>query len=139
MMTKLLEEIEKLVQKELHMANCDHPPVFNSDHEAYAVVKEEVEESEHEFMITQNCLQMCWFSIRHNEEPDSHISFGVEKAMHLAAEAIQVAAMLVKWQNTLAVRRVEHKVDAMEAKADEAETKLARSAWDDKNPFDEGK
>ena len=45
MMTKLKNEVTKLVDFELEMANKEHGERFNSAHEAYAVMKEEYEEA----------------------------------------------------------------------------------------------
>ena len=42
-----IEKIKELVQQELNEANEIHPQ-FHSDHEAWAVIKEELEECEEE-------------------------------------------------------------------------------------------
>lgn len=58
--------IEELIQKELKEANNKNP-MFSSDHEAYAVIKEEVEEAGFEFGSTTNYLDMLWHKVAKDE------------------------------------------------------------------------
>lgn len=90
-----LSEIQKLVNEELKEANKKYPP-FHSDHEAYAVIKEEVEECEEDVRKMEMVLSYFWSNTKRDKNSDNLIA-GIKKiAMHAAAEAIQVAAMCDK-------------------------------------------
>lgn len=90
-----LSEIQKLVNEELKEANKKYP-LFHSDHEAYAVIKEEVEECEEDIRKIQMVLSYFWSNTKRDKNSDNLIG-GIKKiAMHAAAEAIQVAAMCDK-------------------------------------------
>lgn len=89
------EEIQRLVNEELKEANKKYP-LFHSDHEAYAVIKEEVEECEDDMREMQMVLSYFWNRVKRDKNSDDIIQ-GIKKiAMHAAAEAIQVAAMCDK-------------------------------------------
>ena len=90
-----LSDIQKLVDKELEEANKKYP-LFHSDHEAYAVIKEEIEECEEDMREMQMVLSCFWMRTKRDKNSDDLI-IGIKKsAMHAAAEAIQVAAMCDK-------------------------------------------
>lgn len=90
-----LSEIQRLVNEELKEANKKYP-LFHSDHEAYAVIKEEVEECEDDMREMQMVLSYFWSKVKRDKKSDDIIQ-GIKKiAMHAAAEAIQVAAMCDK-------------------------------------------
>ena len=91
-----LSEIQKLVDKELEEANKKYP-LFHSNHEAYAVIKEEIEECEDDMREMQMVLSYFWVRTKRDKNSDDLI-IGIKKsAMHAAAEAIQVAAMCDKF------------------------------------------
>ena len=90
-----IEEIEKLVQQELKEANEKYPQ-FHSDHETWAVIKEEVEECEEELKKLQACMQEIWAKIRKNKSIQEWLTFAERCAIDLIREAIQVAAMCEK-------------------------------------------
>lgn len=100
-----IETIEELVQQELKFANSVHPQ-FASDHEAWAVIKEELEECEEELKGANNCIEWIWENIKKNCVIYAHLKTTKERAMNLAAEAIQVAAMCEK-----GMARYDHKED----------------------------
>jgi hypothetical protein len=88
-------EIQKLVNEELEEANKKYP-LFHSDHEAYAVIKEEIEECEEDIRKMEMVLSYFWSNTKRDKNSDNLI-IGIKKiAMHAAAEAIQVAAMCDK-------------------------------------------
>ena len=91
--------IPSLVDTELREANKKHPP-FHSMHEGYAVLLEEVEETEEALKSVKDYLELVWHYIRWNKpEASQQLAEKLEaKAIHLAAEAIQVAAMARKFQ-----------------------------------------
>ena len=97
-MEGLLNEIEQAVKNELVRANRKHP-LFNSPHEAYAVIKEEVEEAEYECVLIKDALSQFWSYVKcDGGAPDmlGYLNQTKKRAMNLAAEAIQIAAMAQK-------------------------------------------
>ena len=90
-------EILYAVEAELTSANEKHPP-FASLHEAYAVIKEELEEAEEELVLAKRVLNYAWHSIRCDDVDMAleNIDYVRECAEQLAMEACQVAAMCIK-------------------------------------------
>lgn len=101
MMTKLKEQVTKLVDFELEMANKEHGERFNSAHEAYAVILEEYEEAKESLESAGGFLNHSfWVSCRHDE--NNCIDFAEDirnEAIKAACECIQVAAMAQKFIN----------------------------------------
>ena len=97
-MDAVKQDVEKLVQKELESANKKFP-MFHSDHEGYAVLKEEVEEAETDLMNIKDVLSVLWRYIKRNVEVPKKRQAELVKmcAIELAVEAIQVAAMAQKF------------------------------------------
>ena len=97
MMTKLLKEVRPLVEKELEEANKNFP-LFHSKHEAYAVIKEEVEETATNTEDVKNELCFLWSSIKANNNEFIKETFQdlKEDSIRTACEAIQTAAMAQK-------------------------------------------
>lgn len=90
-----LSEIQKLVNEELEEANRKYP-LFHSNHEAYAVIKEEIEECEEDIRKMEMVLSYFWSNTKRDKNSDNLIKGMKKIAMHAAAEAIQVAAMCDK-------------------------------------------
>ena len=92
--------IHTLIQEELEEANQIHP-LFQSPHEAYAVMLEELEEAEEELQWIKKQLGQMWSLIRND--------CGVEEILHkikghavfATQEAIQVGAMAQKALDSL--------------------------------------
>ena len=73
---------------------------FHSPHEAWAVLKEEVEEMCQEVNrgTFQGLLYMLWNDVKHDKETDqAKLDEIYEKAFACACEAVQVMAMYLKW------------------------------------------
>ena len=103
----MLKEVELSVKSELERANRVHP-LFNSPHEAYAVIKEEAEEAEFELKYASIHLSEFWNSVKYDRcEIDIYDCLCTVKecAMNLAAEAIQVAAMAQKAIDSIEVKQ----------------------------------
>lgn len=98
-MNAVKQEVEKLVQKELESAN-QRFPMFRSDHEGYAVIKEEIEESEQALENTKLYLNLFWIGVKENLVHERNIKYLKRYAEELACEAIQVAAMAQKFINS---------------------------------------
>ena len=98
-MNAVKSEVEKLVQKELVSANRRFP-MFRSDHEGAAVICEEIQEAEYEFECIKDRFQELWRAVKCNMTSEwiSEINTVIEnRAVNLACEAIQVAAMAQKF------------------------------------------
>jgi hypothetical protein len=92
------DEVNELVKKELKAAN-EKFPLFNSDHEGYAVIKEELEETNEELTYAQLTFANLWENVKDNKTmPTLNHAEGVRfHAINLAIEAIQLAAMAQKF------------------------------------------
>ena len=88
-----------LIVKELEEANEKHP-AFHSPHEGYAVILEEVEEAEEALGEVKRWTEYLWGNVRKDMTPDGLDELYTE-AMNLATEAIQVAAMALKFQESM--------------------------------------
>lgn len=97
-MEKLINHVKTLVGVELERANTIHLPYFNSYHEAYAVILEEIEEAEIELKRVRERAAWAWHHIKLDlaEETDIGLKAAEEYAINAAAEMIQVAAMCRK-------------------------------------------
>ena len=100
---KASESIEKVVGYELSNIVKNYGPTYASEHEAYAVLKEEIEEAA-DFMDRMNKnLAYIWALIK-----DNHIWRGQEAiaetekfAVELAKEAVQCAAVCERFFETI--------------------------------------
>jgi hypothetical protein len=79
-------------------------PLFNSEHEGYAVILEEVQESEDELELVKRYLQSAWNYIKANVLADDEIKLVKKYAIRLACEAVQVAAMAEKYLDSMEVK-----------------------------------
>lgn len=96
-------EIRDAIEAELVAANEKNPP-FASLHEAYAVILEEFEEANDEFMLCHEYLQKAWNCIKENNTQGA-LDYFVRlkyKAERLAMEACRVAAMAIKAEQSFA-------------------------------------
>lgn len=95
-MMSLEAEIERLATVELERANKKFP-LFASDHEGYAVILEEFQESEEEVNRARFRLNRLWESVRADEAQTEYTRHIRERMLKAAAEAIQTAAMCEKF------------------------------------------
>ena len=104
-MEELLDEVERIMKNELARANKKNP-LFNSPHEAYAVIKEGAEEADMELQLTNYALGCFWNEVKEDSVSMYRFLLDVRKnAMNLAAEAIQVAAMAQKAIDSIEVKQ----------------------------------
>lgn len=99
MVDKLIESLLPIVEEEYGRAGAKFGLKNNSDHESYAVMKEEFEEAEDEIDRLEDMLDTFWACVKGNDNPDQKLYFckRIKNIAVLAAcECIQVAAMAHK-------------------------------------------
>ena len=87
-----------LIDKELEAANQKFP-LFNSTHEAFAVILEEAEEAKEEAGNLDILMNNFWIGVKENHDPEvlhEELTGIYKTALDLAVEAIQTAAMARK-------------------------------------------
>ena len=95
-------KIQELVQTELNSAN-EKFPLFNSPHEGYAVIKEELEECSENIFDMTSTLQLMWDGVKNNDAKTvADLVKDIRSfAVQAACEAVQVAAMCDKFSMSL--------------------------------------
>ena len=105
MMQKLKEEITAAANRELNRAN-EQFPLFTSKHEGEAVAYEELEESKEALEELETSFKCLWDDVRGKETP-CYLKEEItplkiaDYAINLACEAVQTAAMLMKYEMSL--------------------------------------
>lgn len=87
-----------LIDKELEAANQKFP-LFNSNHETFAVLLEETEEAKEETGNLDILMNNFWIGVKENHDPEvvhEELTAIYKTAIDLATEAVQVAAMARK-------------------------------------------
>lgn len=87
--------IHSLIKEELAEANKMHP-LFSSQHEAWAVIREEVEELHEEIIACKGLQEEMWHRIRNDWGTEDILKQLYAHAIYATQEAIQVAAMAQK-------------------------------------------
>lgn len=105
-MKELKQELVAVANKELNRAN-DKFPLFNSGHEGIAVIYEELQESKEALEELESSFKCLWDQVRGKETPcflkeDIKPLVIADLALNLACEATQTAAMLMKFEMSLA-------------------------------------
>lgn len=90
-----IKKIQHLVSEELIEANAENP-MFHSEHEAYAVIKEELEEAEYEMEKAKEHLERMWILVKRDSYCLEQVDMLKGRIISLIQEAIQVAAMCDK-------------------------------------------
>lgn len=97
------KKIASFINKEYDEAIQKHG-TFQSDHEAYAVLKEEVEEAGEELDAIDAEMVKMWRAIREDEDVTEIAEVIYQRAISLIQEAAQVAAVALKTKYSSAVR-----------------------------------
>ena len=98
-MKKLIEEIKQTVEKEYGRAGASFGLSNNSDHESFAVILEEIEESRDELNMFCEKLTDFWQMVKHNasdNEKYAQLKSMETTAILAACEFVQVCAMCKK-------------------------------------------
>ena len=94
--------INKAVMTETQNAKENYGDHYNSPHEGYAVLLEEVEEAADDLTYIKNNLAVLWQSIKTNDLKDTTLLTDIEgTAQMLALEAVQIAAVCTKFKESL--------------------------------------
>lgn len=101
-MIELRAEVENAAQAELNRAN-EKFPLFNSRHEGYAVVLEELEEAQEAMKEVESSIGVLWDGVRGKEiacflVEDTKPMAIYHQAVDAACKMVQVAAMLMKYE-----------------------------------------
>ena len=100
MFTEVAEDcIGKAVDAEVSQAKTLYGERYASDHEGWAVLKEEIEEAVSDLGVVSQKFTDCWKKIRENESVDSDLVSIIIYSKLLALEAIQICAVATKWRN----------------------------------------
>jgi hypothetical protein len=99
-MKDLLIGVNILAGIELEKAAIENGSTFNSQHEGYAVILEEVQEAKEELDRVEQKLKLVWGATRRDEYPAEAIQMLNHYAKLVACEAIQAAAMAQKLMNS---------------------------------------
>ena len=107
-MEALKHDVELLIADEYERASDVYGPLHNSDHENYAVLKEEVDEAWEDAVETLSLVNKLWDCVKSKEatvEQKTELLNSIEFMATMAAcECIQVAAMAYKGIRTLQER-----------------------------------
>ena len=95
------ESMEQAVCYELRNIIKEHGAFYNSEHEGYAILLEEVEELKESVDIIQRYLSDLWTNIRNNEIKNINLDGIGNWARSAAEEAIQVAAVSEKFLSSV--------------------------------------
>lgn len=100
---RTLRGVDYLIANELDFARDEHGDTFASLHEGAAVLKEEIEEANDDNIEVKGFYRLLWDAVK--EDNDSEARDMAEeiasRAELLACEAIQVAAMALKFVDTV--------------------------------------
>lgn len=91
------EDVDKLVDRELGLANSKFPPL-SSRHEGYAVIREEWKEHGREAREMDEIIECLENAVFSDDDAAEHINALEMTAVNAACEAIQVAAMCRKFR-----------------------------------------
>lgn len=95
-MNAIENDVRALVDKELAVAN-ERFPQFHSQHEGYAVIREEFEEMKEQMEAAEIFLRHMWNDVKANNPAKVSAETMMDISVDAACEAIQVAAMCQKF------------------------------------------
>lgn len=106
--TKTDKLLKDLVQAEYGNACDNWGSTYNSLHEGYAILLEEIQEAEEEMNKIKRDLDSVWFSIKRNdiEIINMYLERIQESSLSCIAELAQVSAVMLKIKNTIVEAKV---------------------------------
>ena len=95
------KDVRLLVKKELRAANRNFP-MFHSAHEGWAVIREKMSEAEAErYLLDRWIEERLWNEVKGDLQiPEEDLKEMQYRAVHMAVEAIQLAAMICKLEQS---------------------------------------
>lgn len=112
-MEQLVKEIAESVEREYGRAAAKFGCLNNSDHESYAVIKEELEEAQEEFEYASRHFTCFWDMVKLNGDDKVKLCT-LKRLQHCAelaaAEMVQVAAMAKKAAITVCDRNAKEEL-----------------------------
>lgn len=93
--------VSQAVENEYKKMCSTYGAKYHSEHEGYAVLKEEIEEMEEEQTRINQFIRVLWLNIKTNDKLNGTLKGIKERAQFLTHEAFQVAAVCQKFLNTL--------------------------------------
>ena len=108
------DKLEEIAEEELKKYDAEWEKEFHSEHEGYAILKEEVEEAQEAMEEVIYFAEALWRAIRgFGYEPThdkSHFIKQIYKySIYLASEAIQCASMAKKFERLLDIQKQKKK------------------------------
>ena len=98
-MKNLIEQAERMMQAELKRANTQHT-LFNTPHEGWAVMKEEIEEATDELDRIIMLQANMWHAIKADVDATAYAQRIQFTAKYMIAELAQVGAMAMKYEQS---------------------------------------
>lgn len=98
---KAAGSIEQAIAYELQNIVKKHGVFYASEHEAYAVLKEEVEEAEECLILLKAKLSTIWQHVRIDYNNPDDVCQAKQSAEELAQEAVQCAAVCERFLETI--------------------------------------
>lgn len=106
---RTLRGVNYLIVNELDTAREYYGDTFASMHEGAAVLKEEIEEARDESVFIEEAYNALWHAVKEDDEKRARHNAEeiASRAERLACEAIQVAAMALKFADTVEEQEAE--------------------------------
>ena len=99
---KAAESIEQAVAYELQNIVKNYGAVYASEHEGYAVLLEEVEEAGDDLKYINLLMNELWKEVKSDSVSKDFLNSIKVGAIELASEAVQVAAVCERFEETIA-------------------------------------
>lgn len=93
---ELVKQMQRIATEELQAANRKFP-AFSGKHEGFAVLREELDEMIEESNKTAHAVNKLWESVKTNAPLEIAVEEIKQYSLQAAAEAVQVAAMAMKF------------------------------------------
>ena len=99
MIKMLVDKVDDLVNQHTFEIQKEYGKDYHSDHEAYAVLREEYDEAKVELTRAASEMERLWAKIKESKEMmDKGIVPSDTAFLFLACEAIQCASVCRKWR-----------------------------------------
>ena len=114
---ELVNQMQEKAAEELQVANNKFP-AFSGKHEGFAVLREELDEMIEASNATVKSVNELWENVKENEPREITVDDIKQHSLQTAAEAVQVAAMAMKFVSSGVCKDIE-KLPEMELKTEE--------------------